>query len=120
MTKRSESVKYSVKKTGSRKIIFGVFFLFRISPVAGSSPDSIRIRHTSVRKGSCVMYGTYLKEESLLGLVIQIPLKVGQLLPHLLAGFFFLLGRFNPHFSIPKYGSKSITIVPKPNILECF
>jgi hypothetical protein len=50
------------------------------------------------------MYGTYLKEESLLGLVIQIPLKVGQLLPHLLAGFFLLLGRFNPNFFQTKYG----------------
>jgi hypothetical protein len=50
------------------------------------------------------MYDTYLKEESLLGLVIQIPFKVGQLLPHLLAGFFFLLGRFNPYFFQNKYG----------------
>jgi hypothetical protein len=50
------------------------------------------------------MYGTYLKEESLLGLVIQIPFKVGQLLPHLLAGFFFLLGRLNPNYFQIKHG----------------
>jgi hypothetical protein len=56
------------------------------------------------------MYGTYLKEEGLLGLVIQIPFKVGQLLPHLLAGFFFLLGRFNPHYFHTKYGFQQFLI----------
>jgi hypothetical protein len=77
-----------VSKRPDPERLFSVFFV----------PDQTRRKFQSGFNSDPPHVGkvpTYLKKESLLGLVIQIPFKVGQLLPHLLAGFFFLLGRFH-------------------------